>query len=77
MARAVAKVLMHPRLFDNKFHAGVLRVPPQWIQFKDPDQMKLLRCSRIKPLKKKERQVVTNWITDAVEKGIIERSTSG
>ena len=64
-------VLDHPKLFDNKFRAGVLRVPPQKIHFKDADTMKTPRCTRIKPLTKKECQVMRAWVSDALEKGIL------
>ena len=72
----VQLVKKYPRLFDNKFRAGILKVEPQRLSFKNEEDKKVPRVTRMKHLSHKELDIVRTWLNDALKKKIIEQSES-
>src|SRR5690606_10220083 len=69
-------VKQNPIVFDNHFKAGLLKISPQRLLFRnDSDKLKP-RCTRFKALSHKELSVVQDWLQSALDKGIIDYSES-
>ena len=51
-------VLDHPCLFDENFRAGILKIPPQKLSFKNLEVLKEPRCTKLRPLSHKEMVIV-------------------
>ena len=70
-------VMKHPRLFDNIFKAGTLKIPPLELVFKNLTDKLETQCTRLKPFSHMDFQIVTRRLQQALDKGIVEPSDSG
>jgi len=64
----------HALLFAKSFEAGTLKVPPVDIELNKRNPRPIV--SKLKPLAHSELKIVEKWIGEALDKGIIEESSS-